>query len=183
MGGKVRKLAQKLGQRQPFTTHRDAWANLHLLGQTDSFLAPGLHQRDGAAAPRGGRPHLLPGPGPCFSMQANSTPGTEAPGTSSLCKPGTFMLRRSFDRKMSSRGYGRRTLNCSRACQHGYRVYYPAHEFIKLGYTIMCTIIYPEIVDNTLGPGSAAHARVSANTGYIILHMHARLSSLIRCAL
>jgi hypothetical protein len=35
------KLAQKLGQLQSFTadSHRNAWANLHILGQPNTFLA------------------------------------------------------------------------------------------------------------------------------------------------
>ena len=41
------KLAQKLGQFQPFVySHRNAWANLHLLSQPDSFL-DGIKGPDG----------------------------------------------------------------------------------------------------------------------------------------
>jgi hypothetical protein len=47
------KLAQKLGQLQPFIadSHRNARANWHLLGQPDTFLAQG--------GSRGGARHLL----------------------------------------------------------------------------------------------------------------------------
>ena len=37
------KLAQQLGQLQPFTAvfPQEAWANWHILGQANTFLAPG----------------------------------------------------------------------------------------------------------------------------------------------
>jgi hypothetical protein len=42
------KLAQKLGQLQPFIAvlPRNAWPNLHLLGQPNTFLAEGERQID-----------------------------------------------------------------------------------------------------------------------------------------
>ena len=52
------KLAQKLGQLQPFiaVSHRNAWANWHLLGQPNTFLAAVLRgvRRRGVHRPRAG---------------------------------------------------------------------------------------------------------------------------------
>ena len=36
-------MAQKLGQFQPLTAHRNAWANLHLLCQPDAFRTPAAY--------------------------------------------------------------------------------------------------------------------------------------------
>ena len=56
------QLGQKLGQLQPSTqlySHRNAWVNLHLLGQPNSALAPGQQELPVGDALRRPEPGLL----------------------------------------------------------------------------------------------------------------------------
>ena len=69
------KLAQKLAQLQPFIVvfHRNAWANFHLLGQPDTFLA--LQVRGVGAG--GGDPLPLPALAPALHGHPHQVRGLQ----------------------------------------------------------------------------------------------------------